>query len=308
MAPPSDPAPTLWSPGVSVALARSACALSKIEPDSYQLVRFGTNAVFRLLGTPWVLRLRRPGATLAEIKRQVDLATWLIEEGFPANRPSEHSPVVLQEAGAIASFWEWVDHDPDARISTRLFGALLERFHELASRYPGGSSFPTWSPTEEMNARLDSVTGRNIFLGDSEIELLRHWTNDVSEALEHIDWKLPRGVIHGDAHTGNVLVTASGGVLIDYDALAVGPREWDLTPTAVSRLRFAHDLESIEVFGGEYGFNLLGWSGWPVLKRLRELYMTTWLLTVASSDEREQEVIHRIRSLSVGDDSRWHAV
>jgi Ser/Thr protein kinase RdoA (MazF antagonist) len=303
-----EPDPTRWSPDAAALLARSACSLRAIEPESYRLLRFGTNAVFQLVGTPWVLRLRRPGATLAEINRQVDLATWLIEEGFPANRPSEHSPILLPENNAIASFWEWVDNDHRARIGMRSFGSLLARFHELAGRYPGGSTFPTWSATDEIYARLDSVAGRSSFLSDREINRLRRWTDDIAEGLERLDWELPRGVIHGDAHTGNVLATSAGGVLIDYDALAIGPREWDLVPTAVSCLRFAGDRKSIESFASAYGFNLLAWSGWPFLKRLRELYMTTWLLTVASSDERKEEVIHRIQSLSANDESRWHAV
>ena len=53
--------------------------------------------------------------------------------------------------------------------------------------------------------------------------------------------------------------------MIDLDALAQGPREWDLVPTAVSYLRFRQDLAPVAAFGDAYGFDLLAWAGWPTL-------------------------------------------
>ena len=46
------------------------------------------------------------------------------------------------------------------------------------------------------------------------------------------------GPIHGDAHTGNLLVDTGQVVLSDFQSAAVGPREWDLLPTAIALERY----------------------------------------------------------------------
>jgi Ser/Thr protein kinase RdoA (MazF antagonist) len=295
---------------VARGLAERACAVGGLAPEEFELIRFGTNAVYRLVGTPWVLRLRRPTADVATIERQVALAAWLDEQGFPANRPRQQGAILSSGLdGAVASFWEWVEANQHAQIGLHEFGTLLHGFHDLTDRYGGAETFPRWNAIAEIEARLSAVSAEGSFLEESELGLLAEWTAETASQLETLDWALPSGVIHGDAHTGNVLATKQGGVLIDLDALAVGPREWDLAPTAVARLRFGGDVAPIAAFSEAYGFDLLAWRGWPALRRLRELYMTTWLLTVASANaEREAEVRRRLHSLRTADDpTLWRA-
>lgn len=43
-----------------------------------------------------------------------------------------------------------------------------------------------------------------------------------------MDFKLPAGLIHGDAHPNNLLHTRRGPLLCDWDHVSHGPREWDL--------------------------------------------------------------------------------
>ena len=45
----------------------------------------------------------------------------------------------------------------------------------------------------------------------------------------HRDWStgVARVVCHGDVHPGNVIMTADGPVLLDWDLLCLGPRGWD---------------------------------------------------------------------------------
>jgi Ser/Thr protein kinase RdoA (MazF antagonist) len=308
--PPSNGEAADWAPALARRLAERASAAAGLVPSDYELLRFGTNAVFRLRDTPWVLRLRRPGAEPGEIERQVLLARWLADRGFAVNRPAaDPSPVMTGLQGAIGSFWEWVENDPNERIGVGDFGQMLGALHAMTDSYEPRREFPRWNAVAEIEDRLAQVDERPSFLPPQESELLRQWTEDVQRELTAVEWSLPVGVIHGDAHTGNVLATRKGGVLIDLDALSLGPREWDLVPTAVSNLRFRGELAPVAVFGEGYGFDLLAWSGWPVLRRLRELYMTSWLATVATSDERRAEVHHRIDTLrNEREDVLWHAV
>ncbi len=44
----------------------------------------------------------------------------------------------------------------------------------------------------------------------------------------------PRRPLHGDAHTGNVLMTPKGPRWTDFEDVCVGPVEWDLASMTVS--------------------------------------------------------------------------
>jgi Ser/Thr protein kinase RdoA (MazF antagonist) len=292
-------------------LAEHACLTNDLPANDLVLVRFGTNAVFKVGGADVALRLRRPGTPAEEIARQVDLATWLAGNGFPVNHPAPGLEVTDEGLeGAIASFWAWIAEDPQGQASVTELGELLRALHDLLGRYPAQGDFPPWDPFAEIERRLHTLEqeGENSPPA-SELGDLRKWSRETANEVEAIDWQLQPGLIHGDAHVGNVLVAEDGtNFLIDFDGVARGRREWDLVPTAVSRLRFNGDRDSIVDFGAAYGFDLLGWSGWPAMRRLRELYMTSWLMTVANSEARRKEVSHRMRCLAEGDEQAiWHA-
>lgn len=52
---------------------------------------------------------------------------------------------------------------------------------------------------------------------------------DIIEAqrarLAEIEPLIPKGVIHGDAHLGNLIPASAGPVICDFDSTRVGPRE-----------------------------------------------------------------------------------
>ena len=70
------------------------------------------------------------------------------------------------------------------------------------------------------------------------------------------------GLIHGDAHTENLLYdsTADRWMLIDFDHAAHGPRELDLLFAAPDH--FHEPAADREAFTRAYGYNLLTWPGW----------------------------------------------
>jgi Ser/Thr protein kinase RdoA (MazF antagonist) len=57
---------------------------------------------------------------------------------------------------------------------------------------------------------------------------------DLTAQFGHLEFALPRGPIHGDAHTKNLLTDHGQMVLIDFEAAAIGPREWDLLSTSIA--------------------------------------------------------------------------
>jgi aminoglycoside phosphotransferase (APT) family kinase protein len=118
-----------------------------------------------------------------------------------------------------------------------------------------------------------------------------------------LDFVLPPGVIHGDANIGNVLRDEHGNpVVIDLDDFATGPREWDLIQTAIYYDRFGwHTREEYDTFTRIYGYDLLGWRGYPVLAEVREFIMVTWMILKADeSDRTSAEARKRLHALQTG--------
>jgi Ser/Thr protein kinase RdoA (MazF antagonist) len=299
-----------WTPQAAAQLAERACRAADLTQRDLRLVRFGTNAVFEVEGTSVALRLRRPGTAPEEIQRQIDLANWLAERAYPVNRPI--AELSLQDLdGAVASFWEWIDEDRERQVHLPDLARLLRTLHGLLDEYPAAADFPRWDPFDEIEQRLRALElEAGGWPDQAQLDLFRDWSLRNRDELGAVDWALPGGLIHGDAHVGNVLTAGNGtDVIIDLDAVAQGCREWDLVPTAVSQLRFRATPDSLESFTAAYGFDLLQWSGWPAMKRTRELYMTSWLMSVANNDRRREEANHRMRCLTESDEQvTWHAV
>ena len=82
----------------------------------------------------------------------------------------------------------------------------------------------------------------------------------------------------------------AGPVICDFDSLADGPREWDLTPVAVGRLRFDYPGDAYGELAAHYGFDVLNWTGFPVLRKIRELKLVTSVVPILRSNPgiREQ--------------------
>jgi aminoglycoside phosphotransferase (APT) family kinase protein len=117
---------------------------------------------------------------------------------------------------------------------------------------------------------------------------------------DRLEFTLPQGVIHGDANVGNVLRDRDGDpVVIDLDGFAVGPREWDLALTAIYYDSFGwHTREEYEDFVRVYGFDIMKWSGYPVMRAVREFLMVTWVIQkAAESAQAAAEAAKRIAAL-----------
>jgi hypothetical protein len=91
-------------------------------------------------------------------------------------------------------------------------------------------------------------------------------------------------------------------VLIDLDGFATGPREWDLILTAIYYDSFGwHTRQEYEAFARVYGFDIMQWPGYPVLRSIREFLMVTWVIQkAAESDLVAAEARKRISALHTG--------
>ncbi|WP_414936504.1 phosphotransferase enzyme family protein [Amycolatopsis sp. cmx-11-51] len=261
--------------------------------DSTEAVslRFGENAIYSLAGNSLVGRV---GRSIPAAIKEVQVATWLNDHGFPAARlatGTDHQPVV--EDGLPVTFWEFIPEHGEKPTAAE-FGKMLHDLHAL----PDPSfDLPEFSPMSKFEARISHLDGR---LPESDLAFLRSRYEEVSEEFEALEFELPPGPIHGDAHPGNVMRSTDGNLyLIDFEDFAYGPREWDAAVLSVRHEAFgwASDAE-YRSYAEAYGFDPIDWPGFSVIRAARELNMTMWLAqTMDESLEVKTEVYKRLSDL-----------
>jgi aminoglycoside phosphotransferase (APT) family kinase protein len=280
-------------------LLAAVCAGAGLDPSHAELIKFTNNAVFRLRAAPVVVRIAGSTATRERVDTVVRVARWLEGHGFPAVRllPDVEQPIRLD--GQVITLWEQVQ-DIGPRPDGAQLAVLLRRLHRLP-RPP--AVLPPWSPMEEVRQRLaepeDLDAGDHTFLlGECD---------EIEESLAGLRFVLPPGVIHGDAFIGNLIAGRRGPVMCDFDGTTIGPREWDLTPVAVGRLRLDYPGDDHALLAKRYGLDIMEWDGFPVLRRLRELKLVTSVLPILRSNPGVRaQWEHRMRTYKARDlTARW---
>ncbi len=278
------------------ALTEASLSLG-IDPSGAELVRLGSNAIFRYQSAPVVGRVAPSEDRLGAAQREVAVARWLADEGIPAVRVLDvPQPVIAQ--GRVVTFWVSAS-DSVEYGSTRELAGLLRQLHTAAP--------PFELPKHDPISRAADRIGRLSAMPGSDREFLVDLCEQLSTSYTQIKPVLPIGVIHGDANVGNVIRNRSGeAILADLDNFATGPREWDLVLTALYYERFGwHTEDEYRDLVAGYGFDIMEWSGYPVMRDVRELLMVTWLAQKSQADgDVASELSTRIRALRTGGSRR----
>jgi aminoglycoside phosphotransferase (APT) family kinase protein len=277
------------------ALLKQACAIAGLNADGARLLRLGSNAVYHL-AAPVVVRISRHNASLDEARRSVAVAQWLESVDYPAVRVIDvQQPISIY--GHTVTFWRSISDDGDQFATVGEFAELLARLHQLSA--PETLHLPELAPFDNACKRIES----NNWLRPNDRDFLTNQLTLLQEQYAGLAFVLPRGVIHGDANVGNVLRDSQGQpVVIDFDGFATGPREWDVALTAIYYDSFGwHTREEYETFVRVYGFDIMQWRGYPVMRAVREFLMVTWVIQKAGESQRiAAETDKRIRALRSG--------
>jgi aminoglycoside phosphotransferase (APT) family kinase protein len=272
-----------------------ACTIAGINADGAQLMRVGSNSVYRLKDHI-IARVSRPGADPDQVRRTVAVARWLESVGYPAVRVVDVEQPVMVD-GHLVTFWESVSDDGDQYASVTEFAELLRRLHDLNP--PPDLRLPELAPFANAPRRIEAST----WLNPEDRALLTTMLPQLRAAYAGLEFPLPPGVIHGDANVGNVLRDERGHpVMIDLDGFAVGPREWDLVLTAIYYDSFGwHTTEEYRDFVRVYDYDIMTWPGYPVMKAVREFLMVTWMIQKApESEQAAAESAKRLAALRTG--------
>jgi aminoglycoside phosphotransferase (APT) family kinase protein len=265
------------------------------------LLRRGTNAVYRLVSVPVIVRVAPLGAASEGLGRQVAVSRWLAGVGVPAVRALDVEQPVLS-AGHLVTLWESVGDraadDLDQYGTTYQLGRVLRKLH--ATDAPANLHLPRLAPLERVASGLTNLG----HLSSTDRDLLDARAEGVEQRYQALSFVLASGPIHGDANVGNLLRTRDGGaVLSDLDGFSIGPREWDLVLTAMFADRYGwHTEAEYQAFAGAYGYDLRQWAGYETLADVRELLMVLWNAgNAATSSEHAAELSKRLQSLRSGE-------
>lgn len=281
----------------SYALLNRACRMAGLDAESARLLRVGSNAVYRL-SAPVIARISRLGADADDARRTVAVARWLESVGYPSVRIVDgdvHQPILID--GHAVTFWQAVSDDGDEYASVGEVAQVLLELHRLVA--PDDLNLPPLEPFDKAAKRIEA----NDWLSSTDRNFLTETLTQIRESYGELDFVLPQGVIHGDANVGNVLHDSDGNpVVIDLDGFAIGPREWDLALTVIYYDSFGwHTREEYEKFVRVYGFDIVRWPGYPIMRAVREFLMVPWVIQRAGESPRAAAEAHkRISALRTG--------
>ncbi|MGW2766163.1 phosphotransferase enzyme family protein [Streptomyces sp. NPDC001275] len=274
-----------------------------LNPHQAELVRLGENAIYALPSDEVVVRVARSDTadTEAKVTKELAVSRWLASHGFPGIRARDDLPQPVQVQGRLVTFWEYIPPSQKEPDLIDLAG-LLRSLHALPKP---DFAVPALDPFPIMRHRLACADG----IKSKYVQFLSDACDRAEPAFRTIMKSEDQGLIHGDAHRGNLLVHDERALLIDYEAVAVGPLAWDLIPTATAVDRFGLPHTEYAAFCRTYGWDVTKWHGYKELRTVRELGMTTWLMQNAQTGTHAEEFALRVQCLWEEDrERRWNAL
>jgi hypothetical protein len=283
----NDVLPFVAAPVADVAAAshlarRAATAWGLPEPT---LLRVGMNALFAA-GDDVVVRVGRPTGAAISASR---LAVFLAGEGLRVPHHLDLDP--LEDDGlaawavrreAVVGEVDWAEVGEMVARLHRIDPARVRGLHPL----PAASAFPWWQFDHllaDVDDLLDPAARRGI----------------VTALEQHGDWAhrgAPVVLCHGDVHPGNVVATADGAVLLDWDLLCTGPAAWDHAPMMTWTERWGGAPGLYEAFAAGYGRSMRGDDVAESVAALRLVAATLMRLRAGRHDEAARaEAERRLR-------------
>lgn len=236
-----------------------------VDHTDARLLQLTNNAVFALPTAGVVIRITRTHQMHARVHKVAALGAWFEEVDAPTIRLADGIDQPVTDGRLLATVWRYVEpHEPPPDAGD--LGTALHAFHGLGIP---PIPLPRWDPIGDARSRLTDAEG----LDDDDRDYLLTWCDDLEPRLREFAASAPPGLVHGDAHEGNLLRDVSGRVLLcDFDATCTGPWQVDLAPAPANEARFG-------AYGGHrtlaaaYGYDITQDAAWPLLQQARELKM-----------------------------------
>jgi hypothetical protein len=244
----------------AIQAAVSFAEANGVRSTEPEVLKNGSNVLVHLRPAPVVARVagttglvRKPVADW--FAREIALVDHLLGHGFPVVAPSSDLPRgPVEHDGQTMTFWQFVAHDAAASIKPAEFAESLADLHGALADYAG--PLPVSGPLDD------------VLLG---LPLLGEHAETLRAEHARLSALLPAGgqALHGDAHPGNVLVTADGLVWNDFEDTWRGPLEWDLA--VMARTTLLDGAQALAAYPGPYSAELV-----EVCREMRWLQVQIW--------------------------------
>jgi len=252
----------------AVRAAQGIAARHGIAAEQARVLQDANNVVVHLAPSPVVAKVCPPSLGdrgWHKLAVELDIGRHLVRAGAPVVGPSpDLPPGPYVEGGYAMTFWRHQENDPNALATGEAAGRVLEQVHDALDSYRG--IVPSFLDRQVRRASitLADETALSV-IPASERAFLRSEFLSVTSKLAGTT--LGCRTLHGDPHRGNLLITGSGYLMIDFESVCSGPLEWDLSalPGAGTGV-FSVDADLL-----------------TLLRRLRSLCVAIWCWTRSRS-------------------------
>jgi aminoglycoside phosphotransferase (APT) family kinase protein len=280
----------------------AVCETTGLDAAGAELIRLGENALFHLPAEDLVVRIARTLDYWDDAQREVDVARWLAAERFPAAQVAQVAEIdqPIRANEHPVTFWRFIPGHPAQRNDIARLGTVLRDLHALTP--PADLHLPPADVLGRVKPRIVTAP-----IPETDREFLLGRVAELAAELPNLNYPLMPGPAHGDAHIKNLMIDNDQAVLIDFERFAWGQPEWDLAMTA-TECRTAGwwtDAEYAQ-FTDAYGWDVTTWDGFPTLRAVHEIKMTTWLMQNANeSSEIRAEYDTRMCTLRGNPPGDW---
>lgn len=221
----------------------------------------------------------------ARAVRHLTVGRALARLGVPAVRPLAGLDAPLDVEGSAVTLWE-LERLVRGDVTAAEVGYLAGRLHRATAEGVGWDGLAVIDPLRDVVEQLataelsDDEAG---VLDDVADTLARRWADEVGAepptAGGRADGRFgPWGIVHGDLHAGNVLLTRRGPVLADLELAGVGPVAYDLAAPVVAVLRYGAPASTLSAYARAYRSPIPAAARHGVLRDAYELWLTSWAL------------------------------
>jgi hypothetical protein len=240
----------------AISAARRIAAGYGIVSNRATILQDSNHTVIYLAPAPVVAKVgTSPEET--SLLDEVKLAQFVAAKGGPVVPPTSlFPPGPHLEDGLEATFWEYCPHNRN-EPSPDVHGQLLRILHDALEGYP--DPLRAWDGFDGVGAVLADATALGALPQDDQV-FLRRTYEDLLRAISSLDATVQ--VLHGEPHSGNLLLSPGGPRWIDLESACLGPQEWDLTVLPDHIIpRYFEDVN---------------WDLLTVLRRMRSLCVAAW--------------------------------
>lgn len=273
-------------------------------------MRVGQNALFKIPILDAVLRVYRGSSMLTKAKTELAFSRYLALNDIPSVQPSDaFGDPIIQSEKYVATLWGWIEPSSE-KASPAALGKIIRSIHDVGSKHLSSNlKLPAFDPIASVERRLENI--RNVSLLPENIiraiEVRSEYVRSIWDAFRSCH---PLQIIHGDAHTGNLIVSNGTTYICDFDSVSIGPVEIDAVPISIISRRFKpNDKGLLSEFYSSYEASEEFRRSVDVLIPVRELTMISWLAQDAQpGTERFMELETRIESISETEEpfTKWH--